>query len=124
MTEKRIHRAAQGSGTIRQRADGRWEARYSVGRDPGSGKQLQRSVYGSSQKEVRLKLQQATVDFDNGVYADPSHLSVGAWLDTWHAEFLGNVKPATAVSYAQQIKNYIKPAISAVKLSSLKSAPI
>lgn len=33
-------RAAQGSGTIRQRPDGRWEARYTVGRDPGTGKQI------------------------------------------------------------------------------------
>ena len=38
-------RNAQGGGTIRQRPDGRWEARYTVGRDSGSGKQVQRSVY-------------------------------------------------------------------------------
>ena len=49
-------RAAQGSGTIRQRKDGRWEARYTVGRDPGTGKQVQRSVYGDTQKEVRKAL--------------------------------------------------------------------
>ena len=124
MSTRKSNRSAQGSGTIRQRSDGRWEARYTVGRDPGTGKQLQRSVYGSTQKEVRLKLQQATVDINNGVYADPSHLTVGAWLDVWHAEYLGNVKPATVVSYAQQVKNYIKPAVGAVKLSSLQSAPI
>ena len=124
MTEKRIRRAAQGSGTIRQRTDGRWEARYSVGRDPGTGKQLQRSVYGSTQKEVRLKLQQATVDIDNGAYTDPSRLSVGAWLDLWRAEFLGNVKPSTAVAYEQHIKNHLKPAFGAVKLSALKPAQI
>lgn len=39
-------RAAAGAGTIRQRKDGRWEARYTTGRDPGTGKQVQRSVYG------------------------------------------------------------------------------
>lgn len=32
---------AKGGGTIRQRSDGRWEARYTVGRDPGTGKQIQ-----------------------------------------------------------------------------------
>ncbi|MBD5161723.1 MAG: hypothetical protein HDT14_06890 [Oscillibacter sp.] len=53
-------RAAQGGGTIRQRPDGRWEARFTVGRDPGTGKQIQRSVYGSTQKEVRQKLVEAT----------------------------------------------------------------
>ena len=49
-------RNAQGGGTIRQRPNGLWEARYTVGRDPGTGKQIQRSVYGSTQKEVRQKL--------------------------------------------------------------------
>ena len=58
MARKSI-RNAQGGGTIRQRKDGRWEARYTVGRDPGTGKQVQRSVYGSTQKEVRQKLAQA-----------------------------------------------------------------
>ena len=52
-------RNAQGSGTIRQRSDGRWECRYTVGRDPGTGRQIQRSVYGATQKEARQKLAQA-----------------------------------------------------------------
>lgn len=37
MTKRTSTRATQGSGTIRQRPDGRWEARYTVGRDPGTG---------------------------------------------------------------------------------------
>ena len=44
---------AKGSGTIRKRSDGRWEARYTTGIDPKTGKQTQKSVYGKTQKEVR-----------------------------------------------------------------------
>jgi hypothetical protein len=33
-------RNAQGAGSIRQRSDGKWEARYTVGRDSGTGKQI------------------------------------------------------------------------------------
>ena len=44
-------RNAQGGGTIRQRPDGRWEARYTVGRDPGTGKQLQRGPHGTLYSE-------------------------------------------------------------------------
>ena len=40
-------RNAKGSGTIRQRKDGRWEARYTAGVDPKTGKQIQKSIYGS-----------------------------------------------------------------------------
>ena len=45
-------KGAKGGGTIRQRPDGRWEARYTLGIDPGTGKQIQKSVYGKTQKEV------------------------------------------------------------------------
>ena len=74
-------RNAQGSGTIRQRSDGRWEARFTVGRDPGTGKQIQRSVYGSTQKEVRQKLSQAIAAVDEGTYTAPNKMTVGQWLD-------------------------------------------
>ena len=50
---RKTTRNAQGGGTIRQRADGTWEARYTLGRDPGTGKQIQKSVYGKTQKEVQ-----------------------------------------------------------------------
>lgn len=83
----------------RQRKDGRWEARYTVGRDPGTGKQIQRSVYGSSQQEVRKKLAQAVAAIDNGTYTVPQRMTLGQWLDIWTAEYLGDIKPKTAESY-------------------------
>jgi len=54
-------KGAKGGGTIRQCPDGRWEARYTLGIDPGTGKQIQKSVYGKTQKEVRQKLTAITV---------------------------------------------------------------
>ena len=102
-------RAAQGSGTIRQRSDGRWEARFTVGRDPGTGKQIQRSIYGSTQKEVRQKLAQAVAEIDSGTYQAPSKMTVGQWLDIWTAEYLNHVRPRTVEAYKCQIKNHIRP---------------
>ena len=81
MPRKSNTRAAQGAGTIRQRPDGRWEGRCTVGRDPGTGKQVQRSVYGRTQKEVRQKLAQLTVSVDNGLYKAPWALFVGQWFE-------------------------------------------
>lgn len=65
-------KSAKGGGTIRQRPDGRWEARFTIGRDPGTGRQIQRSVYGATQKEVRQKLAQAVAALDNGTYTTPT----------------------------------------------------
>lgn len=46
-------RRARGEGNLRQRKDGIWEARYVVGTDPGTGKEIRKSVYGRTQKEAR-----------------------------------------------------------------------
>ncbi len=119
MATTKSKRAAQGAGTIRQRPDGRWEARYTVGRDPGTGKQIQRSIYGATQAEVLKKLQQVSVELESGAYIEPSKMTVGQWLDIWLEEYLGNVKPRTVISYAEHCRLHIKPALGAVKLTKL-----
>ena len=124
MARKSNTRGAQGGGTIRQRKDGRWEARYTVGRDSGTGKQVQRSVYGATQQEVRKKLAQLTAAIDNGTYKEPCKMTVGQWLDVWAADYLGGVKPFTVVSYTGHIKNHIKPTLGAVKLEALNAHTI
>lgn len=73
---RKTTRNAQGGGTIRQRKDGTWEGRFTLGRDPGTGKQVQKSVYGKTQKEVRQRLQQITTSIDEGTYIAPSKLTV------------------------------------------------
>ena len=88
-------RSAQGSGTIRKKTVSRngkdytfWEARATIGRDPGTGKQIQRSFSGKTQKEVREKMQAAIAELNNGTYLEPLKMTVGEWLDIWVAESL------------------------------------
>ncbi len=80
---RKAKKNAQGAGTIRKRSDGRWEARYTVGFDPATGKQKQKSIYGRTQKEVRERLAEITTELDNGTYIEPSKNTVAEWLDTW-----------------------------------------
>ncbi len=113
-------RGAQGAGTIRQRKDGRWEARYTVGRDPGTGKQLQKSIYGKTQQEVRRKLLETTSRMDKGIFIEDSSFTLSQWLDIWLKEYTGNIKITTSAKYAQTIEKHIKPALGSVKLSALR----
>lgn len=110
---------ASNEGSIRRRADGRWEARYTLGRDPGTGKQVQKSIYGETQKEVRQRLQQIASAIDEGTMVQTSKMTLGQWLDIWHKEYLGSVKPHTISQYGTQIKVHLKPNLGAVKLSAL-----
>jgi len=124
MPNRKDTRNAQGGGSIRQRPDGRWEGRYTVGRDPGTGKQVQKSVYGDTQKGVLQKLSKITTVIDDGLYTEPTQRTVGQWLDIWLAEWLGNVKPLTVTSYKMQVRVHLKPAMGAVKLSALNADTI
>lgn len=118
------NRNAKGMGTIRQRQDGRWEARYTLGRDPGTGKQIQKSIYGKSRKEAQQKLIRTMIAIEDGLYAPPSKLTLGEWLDIWLAEYTGGLKPLTRSTYEGQIKNRIKPCLGAVHLSELRAVQI
>lgn len=120
-------RAAQGAGTIRKKTVTRkgkeytyWEARITVGRDPGTGKQIQRSFSGKTQKEVREKMQAAAVEVNAGTYVPPAKMTVGQWLDIWTGEYLGSVKPRTVTLYKSNVKNHIKPALGSVSLTALR----
>lgn len=117
-------RSAKGSGTIRKRSDGRWEARYTLGFDPRTGKQIQKSIYGKTQKEVRQKLTAITTEIDNGTYTEPSKTKVSEWLDIWLRDYIGNVKPATVKSYTDHVKLNIVPYIGTVQLSKLTTPMI
>lgn len=117
-------RTANNAGSIRQRPDGRWEARVTVGINPGTGKPIRKSIYGATQKEVRKEMQKMLVEVDSGVYSAPSKLSVKAWLETWLEEYNADVKPSTVTSYRQHINNHIIPALGAVKLEALTPTAI
>ena len=124
-------RAAQGSGTIRKKTVARkgqqytyWEGRVTIGHNPGTGKQIQKSFTGKTQKEVREKIQAAAVVVNDGTYQEPSKMTLGEWLDIWQKDYLGGVKPFTVQTYSKNVRVHIKPALGAVKLEALTAHKI
>ena len=115
---------ANGAGNIRKRSDGRWEGRYSNGFDPKTGKLIQKSVYGKSQKEVRQKLAKITAEIDEGTYIEPNSIKLSEWLKTWLRDYIGNVKPATVKSYTDHVNLNIIPYIGKTQLAKLSPAMI
>ncbi|MDP4120150.1 MAG: site-specific integrase [Bacillota bacterium] len=128
---KKNNRNAQGAGSIRKKtviSKGKeytyWEARYTAGVDPGTGKQVQKSVSGKTQKEVREKLQAVSVTLNEGTYTEPSKLTVSAWLDIWLSEYTGELKTLSLSTYTGHINNHIKPELGAVKLQALSTSQV
>lgn len=123
---KQNSRNAAGAGTIRKKTisrDGKnytfWEARITTGYDSGTGKQIQRSFSGKTQKEVREKMQAVAVEINTGTYREPTKITVSQWFDIWADTYLNGVKPRTAEIYQSDIRLYIKPALGATRLDTL-----
>lgn len=126
--EKMARKSAAGTGTIRKKTITRndkvytyWEARYTEGRDNGTGKQIQRSITGKTQKEVAQKLKVATATIDDGTYIEPCKMTVAQWLNIWTAEYLGGVKPSTVSAYKTTVKTHLIPGLGAIRMDALNT---
>lgn len=113
-----------GEGNIRQKADGRWEARITIGY-ADDGKQKIKYLYGKTRLDCSEKLAQFINENQRGVYIEPSKCTVGQWLDEWYnSHVVNSVKPATRVSYELIIRQHLKPNLGHLKLKDLKSSTI
>ena len=101
-----------------------YEARYTEGFDPGTGKQVQRSISDKSKKVVAQKLKAALAAIDAGTYKAPCKMTVAQWLDIWVAEYLNSVKPLTKHNYNKQVQKHLKPALGAARLETLDTHTI
>lgn len=123
---KNKNKSPSGMGNIRKKTNtvnGKtytyYEARYTEGFDPGTGKQIQRSISGKTQKEVAQKLKAALATLDSGTYIAPCKMTVGEWMDIWSKQYLGGVKESTVAAYNATIRTHIKPGIGAIRLDAL-----
>ena len=117
MARKSNTRAASGAGSIRQRPDGRWEARYTYEDDLGVKKRS--SVYADTEKECRRKLTAILKAVDDGTYRKAKRYTVSQWLDEWLDTYCKDLKPMTLEGYRSKVNTNIKPYLGAATLSSL-----
>ena len=142
-------RRANGEGSIRKRSDGSWEGRITIGYDP-FGKQVMKSVYGRTQRDVKEKLERLKDDLegqsskqteqaDSDSSKDKKEitekevdntgegicmLTLEQWLDIWRKQYLSNVKPGTVCHYESVCRLHIVPALGNTPLVKLRTPAI
>ena len=113
-------RRANGEGNIRKRKDGRWEGRYTAGRDPETGKAIYKNVLAKTQKECKEKLVQAIKKCEQVDTVRSEQYTVGQWMDIWFENWAKvKVRPSSHQTYRGYIENHIKPRIGDVSLAKL-----
>ena len=100
-------RRANGEGNLRKRKDGRWEGRYTAGRDPETGKAIYKNVLGRTQGEANPK---AAIEEIKGL--DVTMMGkdiVGAWMDKLFKNYAKiKVRSSSHHAYQGYIDNHIK----------------
>lgn len=117
---RKTNKRGQNEGSIIKRADGTYEARYSLGFDK-DGKRIRKSIYSKNRTELSQRLTAILNQINCGLYVEPSKLTVAEWLDTWLQEYKhGSVKPSTYGCYVDLVKGHIKPLIGNIPLKDLQ----
>jgi integrase len=111
-------RRTYGTGSIRQRPDGRFEATARLGKGPG-GRYQRRSVYGRTRGEVQAKLRGLLRAHAQGETPILNRLLARDYLEQWLTLTLPTLGKHTGDSYKTCIRSHAIPAIGYVKLAEV-----
>ena len=109
-----------GTGTVRQRKDGRWEGRVVIGYDD-SGLPKTKNVLAKTKRECQEKLRQLTEGMvgrnDRKVKSD---MLFGDWLCYWYENHSKpTLRASTQDNYENVIHNHVLPEIGKIPLNKL-----
>ena len=116
-------RRKNGTGTIRERSDGRWEGRIVIGyNDEGTAKT--KSVFAPTRAECSKKLNQLIAESYCITGKLPtqakSSMSFGEWMDLWYQNYCKHtIRETTREGYENRIYNHIIPSIGHIPLNQL-----
>ena len=116
-------------GNIRQRSKRRqdsWTIQVYLGKDGKSGKKRYYSEAVKGSKAVaERRLTEVLRELDQGVFVEPSGLTVGEFLDSWvEGECALRLRGDTLVGYRMVVRVYLKPLLGHIRLDELRGRDI
>lgn len=109
-----------GTGTIRQRKDGRWEGRAVIGYDD-KGLPKTKNVLAKTKRECQEKLTKLmeSVGSSQAEKIRPG-MTFGEWLDFWYQNYSKpRIRPTTQACYEGKIYGHIIPELGKIPLDQL-----
>lgn len=112
-------------GHIRERSPGSWEVRYSLGKNPATGKTRVATVtvHGKRQDAAK-RLRCLLSSLDTGEHVDPTRMTVKQWLTTWLAAVRQEISPKSHERYSEVVENSLVPELGALRIATLAPAHI
>ena len=94
-----------GTGTIKQRPNGLWEARFWAIMPNGKRKRL--SKYGRRKRDCQAWLNEMRYREQNGEASAESDLTLIVWMRTWLTHYLPDIRDSTRASYEAVINRHL-----------------
>lgn len=114
-------RRSNGEGSLRKRADGRWELSVMVGYHD-NGKRKIKCFYGNTQKEVKAKVDKWRKDQNSGLNLDHDY-TLSEFGDIWFEGHRENITPTTQESYKYTLA-LLKRYLGHRKIAELKAMDV
>ena len=118
-------RSKRPDGSIRERSDGCFQIRYTLGIDPLTGKRKRVEVtHQGTYESAKVALRRLLKSIDDNDHIEPSKIKVSEFLAQWIETMRSQVSPATHQRYTDIINCSLMPAFGACFLSKLTPAEI
>ena len=118
-SNQKVKSRSYGEGSIYQRKDGRWVAKY---KDDTMSKP--RYLYGKTESEVKRKLRELKRDAARGI-AECKKIFFSEYAEKWLYMFkLTSVELSSFDHYEMIYKNHIKPVLGDYQLGSIRASDI
>lgn len=105
-------------GTVRKYRNS-WAGVVEMGKDPATGKRMQKFVYASTEEECQKKLNKLVYELEEGIYTEPSKMTIEQYLRQWIEIHASNITQNTVDCYKVSIEKHIIPYIGKVMLTDL-----
>ena len=113
-----------GSGTVRKRSDGRWEARVVIGYDD-NGNPKTKNVLVKTKAECLVRLEELKEKYAPPVKQCKPDMSFGDWLDFWYQNYCKlQLRLNTQLGYEDRIYKHIIPEIGKIPLNQLTQSDL
>lgn len=113
-------RRQYGSGSVFQRADGRWVGRVEAGwTSTGTRRRITVTATTEAKAKAKLRAKQREIADKGTTAAQPQSGTVKAWADAWLDLQVREVAPKTYATSRSQVTTWIVPTIGTKRLKSL-----
>src|SRR6476646_11755417 len=101
---------------MHQRSLGSFRLRYSLGRDPVTGKRrTATTTVRGNRKDAERELTRLLRAIDTEEHVDPTRITVRQWLETWLDTVRAEISPKAHERYGEIVRVYLLPTLGNVR---------